>query len=61
MKYTAQKVPYSSIVGQSVTLQDESGRMVCQFAILNPIGDGDHKQRAEKYADLLCSLFAAKK
>lgn len=59
MKLTAKKVPFSSIVGQSVTLHDASGKVVCQLAILNPQGDGDYKQKAEQYADLLCSLFAS--
>lgn len=59
MKLTAKKVPFSSIVGQSVTLHDASGRAVCQLAILNPQGDGEYKQRSEQYADLLVALFAA--
>ena len=58
MKITAKKVPFSSIVGQSVVLHDEAGKVVCQLAILNPSGEGDYRQRAEKYADLLVSLFS---
>jgi hypothetical protein len=57
MKLTAKKVPYSSVVGQSVMLQDETGRVVCQLAILSPIGEGDYRTVSGKYADAVCEAF----
>jgi hypothetical protein len=37
MKMTAKIVPYSSVVGSSITLHAESGFTVCQISLLNVI------------------------
>ena len=37
MKITAKVVPYSSVVGSSVTLHAESGMTICQLSLLNVI------------------------
>lgn len=47
MKFTAKLAGYSSIVGQSIMLQDESGRVICQLAMLN-VGGEDHKASCAK-------------
>lgn len=52
MKLKATLGGYSSIVGQSILLQDETGRVVCQLAMLN-IGDDGHKQKSEKFGQFV--------
>lgn len=47
MKLTAKLGGYSSIVGQSIMLHDETGRVMCQLAMLN-IGAEGHKQKSDK-------------
>ena len=49
----AQVVPFSSIVGSSVTLHGPTGVVIGQLAILNTGGDTpeDHKQRQIAVAD----------
>lgn len=37
MKMSAKVVPYSSVVGSSITLHAESGMTVCQLSLLNVI------------------------
>jgi uncharacterized protein YhfF len=57
MFLTAKKVPYSSVVGQTVTLHDEKGAAVCQLAIMNVRIDLDYKSVAEDIATLICLHF----
>lgn len=55
MKITAKAGGYSSVVGQSVLLQDETGRVVCQLALLN-VGETleqSHKELCNEYAMLV--------
>lgn len=47
MKFTAKLAGYSSIVGQSIMLQEQSGRVICQLALLN-VGGEDHKASCAK-------------
>ena len=57
IKLTAQKVPFSSIVGQVVTLHDPSGAVVCQLGIHGVRMDLDYRETAEAVADALCDAF----
>lgn len=52
MKLTARAGGYSSVVGQSVLLQDTTGRVVCQLALLN-VGGEDHKQKCAEISQLV--------
>lgn len=47
MKLTAKLGVYTSVVGQSIMLHDETGRVMCQLAMLN-IGAEGHKQKSDK-------------
>lgn len=55
MNVTAKVVPFSSVVGSNVTLHDESGKVVCQLALLNtgPMSDDrdEWKRRQTEIAD----------
>ena len=53
----ATKVPWSSVVGQAVTLHDEAGAVVCQLAIHNVRPGLDPKSTAEDIATLICLHF----
>jgi hypothetical protein len=57
MFLTAEKVPYSSVVGQSIVLKDENGVVVCQLAIMNMRKDLDYQSVAEDIATLICMHF----
>jgi hypothetical protein len=57
MFLTAKKIPYSSVVGQSIALLDEKGAVVCQLAIMNMRKDLDYKTVAEDIATLICLHF----
>lgn len=57
MFLTAKKAPYSSVVGQSVALLDETGAVVCQLAIMNMRKDLDYKEVAGDIATLICLHF----
>lgn len=51
MKITARLGGYSSVVGQSILLQDETQRVVCQLALLN-VGstlERSHKELCNEY------------
>lgn len=39
----AKLVPFSSVVGQSIALMDETGRVIGQLAILNLPPDADYR------------------
>jgi len=61
MKITARAGGYSSVVGQSVLLHDETGRVVCQLALLN-VGntiDRTHKELCNEYAMLVVDAVNA--
>lgn len=61
MNLTARVVPFSSVVGSSVTLHDESGKVVCQLALLNtgPHTDdaAEWKRRQTSFADEVARRF----
>ena len=57
MFLTAKKIPYSSIVGQSVALLDEKGAVVCQLAIMNVQKGLDPKKISDDIATLICLHF----
>lgn len=59
MKFTAKLAGYSSIVGQSIMLQDESGRVICQLAMLN-VGGEDHKASCAKIGQAVVDLVNRK-
>jgi hypothetical protein len=57
MKITAKVVPYSSVVGSSVTLHAESGMTICQLSLLSVIPPSFtftpelHKQTSTRIAE----------
>ena len=57
MWLSAEKVPFSSVVGQSILLKDEKGAAVCQLAIMNMRPDLDYKSVAGDIATLICLHF----
>lgn len=59
MFLTAKKVPWSSIVGQIVTLHDQTGRHVAQLALhgLSPPEGMSVKDFADDIADLIVMSF----
>lgn len=57
MKYKARKVPYSSIVGQSVTIHDETGAVVAQVAIMVPLPGTDRMKVATDIADAIVNAL----
>ena len=61
MFLTAEKVPYSSVVGQSIMLKDEKGAVVCQLTIqltiMNMRKDLDYETIAGDIATLICLHF----
>jgi hypothetical protein len=63
MNLTARVVPFSSVVGSSVTLHDKSGKVVCQLALLNtgPHTDdpAEWKRRQTTFADEVAARFNA--
>lgn len=48
MKFKAQPVPYSSVVGQGIMLTDESGAVVAQLSIMVPNPEHDYRQIADE-------------
>lgn len=63
MKITAKVVPYSSIVGSSVTLHAESGMTICQLSLLSVIPPNFkftpelHKQTSVRIAEWVASAL----
>lgn len=61
MTLTARKVPYSSIVGASLMLHDDAGRVVGQLAIVGVGGAGDdYRARSEAVAEQVVRAFEAR-
>lgn len=58
-KYTAKKVPFSSIVGQSVTLREGEGPVEAQIIISVPNPRFEYKETAVPIADQLVEWFNA--
>lgn len=56
-KYIATKVPYSSIVGQSVTLREGEGPVEAQIIISVPNPQFEYKETAVPIADQLVEWF----
>jgi hypothetical protein len=54
---TATLVPYSSVVGQSVSLQDETGRVVALVMITVPSPAFDYKTTAIPIAERIVAAF----
>lgn len=57
---TAKLVPYSSTVGQSITLQTFDGPVFAQLAVLTPNGPPpgeDHRQFSERIARLVADAI----
>jgi len=50
MSFTAKLTPYSSVVGQGVTVFDERGKIAAQIAILVPDPSRDYKETASAIA-----------
>lgn len=63
MKITAKVVPYSSVVGSSVTLHAESGMTICQLSLLSVIPPNFtftpelHKQTSTHIADWVANAL----
>lgn len=63
MKITAKVVPYSSVVGSSVTLHAESGMTICQLSLLGVIPPNFkstpelHKQTSVRIAEWVASAL----
>lgn len=63
MKITAKVVPYSSVVGSSITLHAESGMTICQLSLLNVIPPNFkftpdlHKQTSIRVAEWVASAL----
>ena len=63
MKITAKVVPYSSVVGSSVTLHAESGMTICQLSLLSVIPPNFtftpelHKQTSTRIAEWVASAI----
>ena len=63
MKITAKVVPYSSVVGSSVTLHAESGMTICQLSLLSVIPPNFtftpelHKQTSIRIAEWVASAL----
>lgn len=63
MKITAKVVPYSSVVGSSVTLHAESGMTICQLSLLSVIPPNFkftpelHKQTSVRIAEWVASAL----
>lgn len=55
---SAELVPYSSVVGQSVLLVDENGALCCQLAIIGCAGD---KERAQSIGQQIVEAFEAQR
>ena len=63
MKITAKVVPYSSVVGSSITLHAESGMTICQLSLLSVIPPNFkftpelHKQTSVRIAEWVASAL----
>lgn len=57
MFLTAKKVPYSSVIGQSLLLKDEHGKIVCQLSIHSMRPELDYETTAKDIAELICLHF----
>ncbi len=60
MSLRAKLVPYSSIVGKSITLHGEEGQVVAQLAVMTPAGPPpgeDHKQFVERIAKIVAAAI----
>ncbi len=55
---SAELVPYSSVVGQSVLLLDDLGHACCQLAIIGVAGD---KARAQSIGQQIVDAFEAQR
>jgi hypothetical protein len=56
-KFSMKKVPYSSVVGQSILVTDEHGTVVCQLSMLNLPMKWDYTTMAPKIADMIVLQF----
>lgn len=56
-KLKARAVPYSSIVGSSVTFTNESGAVVVQIAVMVPNPRYDYRGTAEPFIRELIELW----
>lgn len=65
MKMTAKTVPYSSVVGSSVTLHADNNFTVCQLALLNVIPPQfeftpeKHREASERIAQWVAAALNA--
>jgi hypothetical protein len=57
MNLTAKKVPFSSVVGQIVTIHDQAGAVVAQLSIHNVRTDLPYRETADDIADLIVMSF----
>ena len=59
IKFAAQvkMVPHSSVVGSSISVQDETGKMVALLTILVPNPDLDYKTTAKTVGDAICAAL----
>ena len=57
MNLTAKKVPFSSVVGQIVTLHDQAGAVVAQLSIHGIRTDLPYRETADDIADLIVMSF----
>lgn len=55
----AKVVPYSSIVGQSISLQDIDGRVIAQLNVMAPAGPPPGESHAD-YVKRLAAYIAGK-
>ncbi len=57
---TAKLVPYSSMVGKSITLHADDGRVIAQLAVMAPAGPPpgeDHKAFTERIAKVVADAI----
>lgn len=61
MSFTAKLTPYSSVVGQGVTIFDERGQIAAQIAILVPDPGRNYKETANAVAKQIMIGFLSGK
>lgn len=64
MNLKASKVPFitggasmGGARGQTITLHDEAGRLVCRLVVVSAAGQGEFRVRASKWADRVCAML----
>lgn len=53
----AKLIPFSSVVGQSIALMDDTGRVIGQLAILNLPAGTDYRVGSQAIAQQICNAI----